>query len=436
MLKNILNINNLIKRYRTVLNEGMWPLFGNIFYVVINFFTIKIITNLIKPESYGKANLVLGIFFLINSLVFGPLMVAHNRVYFDYLKKSMSLWFKDQFKYLIIKFIFLIILIYLIISLIFLTSGNNIYIYYSIPISFLAITTSFFAAKTNYLEAHKQQKKLAIVNSLQKLLYPLIVLIFVNLIFDQTIIIIIAQALSILIAIFVLQPPKISNNFINPTLNEADEKKEINKSLLSFGWYLPAGYFVMWLLTTSDRYFIEHFRTLKEVGTYSLNYGLWSMPFLIINGWLEVWTRPHIYKSASEENWGFVIKIILRRLAFAILLCPLLLFFYYFFSELISKLLLNESYRLSKSFILIIAVAHFFQVIGYSILPVFLASKRLKINFIAIFLAALINIVLNIYLIPQFGLVGAAISTLVGYIIWVVILSIGALQLKNNLISH
>jgi O-antigen/teichoic acid export membrane protein len=159
------------------------------------------------------------------------------------------------------------------------------------------------------------------------------------------------------------------------------------------------------------------------------------MPFLILNNWLEVWTRPHIYNSASKDDWHTVVKIIRRRIYFASLLCLLIILTYYFLSEFLVNILLNDTYRLSKLFILLIAIAHLFQVIGYSILPIFLAAKKLKTNLIAVFLAATVNIILNIFLIPKFGLLGAALSTMIGYSVWVFILSIGAVMLKKVLLT-
>jgi O-antigen/teichoic acid export membrane protein len=426
---------NQVRRNKGIIAEGMWPFGGNILNVILNFFTIKIVTHFITPDNYGKATLVLGIFFLVNSLLFGPLMVAHNRIYFDYLKVSLSYWYQRNIKVIIIKFILVIIIIYSIVSLIYFWQNNSLYLNYILPIFLLAFITPFFTEKTNYLEAHKQQKKLAVLNSIQKLLYPIIIIFFLFLIDDQTIIIIVAQGLSILITVFIFKTPGSIDSSNNPAQNNTPSKKELNQSLLSFGWYLPVGYFIMWLLTTSDRYLIEQFRTINEVGIYALNYGLWSMPFLILNNWLEVWTRPHIYNSASKDDWHTVVKIIRRRIYFASLLCLLIILTYYFLSEFLVNILLNDTYRLSKLFILLIAIAHLFQVIGYSILPIFLAAKKLKTNLIAVFLAATVNIILNIFLIPKFGLLGAALSTMIGYSVWVFILSIGAVMLKKVLLT-
>ncbi len=434
-IKSILS--RLLILNKNILIEGFWPLVSNFTIIILNILTIKIITNFVSSDNYGKANLTIGILLLLNSLIIGPLMVAHNRLYFNYINKSKVKWYKKYFKTIIIKGIIIVLSLYLFIALFYYINGNKLYITYFTPLILLGIVTPFFSEKTDYIEAHRQQKKLAFINNFQKLLYPLLVFLLISFSLNQITSFILAQSLSFLIVILFVRESKESLELQRAEkldgYNQKEEIKELYKEILSFGWYLPLGNFLMWLLTTSDRYFLDHFRSAHEVGIYALNYGLWSMPFLILNGWLEVWTRPHIYDKASKNEWTKLKNIIIKRLMLGSFLGFVIIIIIFISANIISHLLLSHDYIIDNKIIVLIIIAHFFQMVGYSILPIYISGKNLKNNFIALLFAASFNFVFNLVLIPEYGLYGAAFSTLIGYIIWSTILAIGLFNFKNKL---
>src|SRR5260370_511531 len=71
-------------------------------------------------------------------------------------------------------------------------------------------------------------------------------------------------------------------------------------------------------MATSDRYFIEHYRTTREVGIYAINYGLWSVPYLSLNAWLEVLVRSRMFERAEKKDWKGVRRLALVRLGLAL----------------------------------------------------------------------------------------------------------------------
>ena len=44
-----------------------------------------------------KPSLLLGVAAVLNGLLIGPLMTAHLRLYFDYLKKGLGVWYVNIF---------------------------------------------------------------------------------------------------------------------------------------------------------------------------------------------------------------------------------------------------------------------------------------------------------------------------------------------------
>ena len=87
--------------------------------------------------------------------------------------------------------------------------------------------------------------------------------------------------------------------------------------------------------------------------------------------------------------------------------------------------MLGKHYWIGSRLMIYIAMAHLFMAIGYSVLPVFLAGKQPMMILLATSVAAISNIAINLVAIPNYGIIGAAIGTLISYIVWAGILVSG-----------
>ncbi len=360
-------------------------------------------------------------------------MVVHLRLYFDYLHRNLGPWYVRVFNTLFAVGGAGALLIYCVVALVFAWKGTPAYWDYVGPVSLLIVIQPYLSGATNYLEAHREQRKLAVFNVSQRLLPPIFLLLLLATAVPQTTAVIVSQVAGGLFLIFTIRTPRSSNvSSIGPD-SEGTELRNLINSITAFGWELPIGYVVMWLVTTSDRYIIQHFMTLHDVGLYAMNYGIWSMPYLMLNGVLEIMTRSSVYESAARSDWGGVQNILLWRSAVALLLGLAGTCLLYFLANPIGAAILGEQYRIDRQFVIIIALAHCFCILGYSILPVFLAAKRSQMIMWSSVAAAICNLSLNWFVIPTFGLTGAALATLLTYMLWSAILWGGGYYLKNSL---
>ena len=415
------------------LSDASWSLAGNVLSVLTGLAVVKIITSLVVTRDYGQASLVMGVVALLNGLLVGPLMTAHLRVYFDYLERGMGRWFAKMFNRVLSVAGMVILLLYAFIALIFNLTGNTTYWELLIPVSILILAQPYLSTLTNYLESHRRQKELAIVNVLHKVVYPLFLILLLETTILPVNVIIISQGLAILFVLAVFRVPKAQKESNKWPEDKLKELGTLRNSIVEFGWALPLGYFVMWFVTTGDRYLIEHFSTLENVGIYAINYGFWSMPYIMLNGWLEILTRPLLYDKAAKNNWEGVKKIILQRTVFGLFVSVIGTFALYMLGESIAAIMFGKHYWVSRELMMIIAVAHCFYVVGYSIVPLFLAGKKSKTILLATSVAAVINFVINLIFIPTYGIVGAALTTLLTYVVWVSVLAGGAYLYMRDL---
>ena len=389
---------------------------------------VKIAAIWIPSDQYGEASLVLGVVVLLNSLLIGPLMTAHMRVYFDYRERGLEHWFARLFA----KICFVVAVIcggiYIVIAGGWWTFGSPQLIKMAFPAILLIILQAFMSLATNYLEAHRLYFKLALINTGLKLMQVPALLLLLAMPFSSASAVIGAQALAIVPLLFWSRGIHAKGPVAAVPPPEVKAVREVIREFAAFGVALPLGYLVSWVLSTSDRYLVAHFMTTEDVGIYAMNYGFWSLPYLMLNAWLEILTRPRIYQKASKGDWRGMRYILAGRigLAFGLGLVGSVLLM--LIGEDLSISILGQKYQTDWGVPTCIGIAHLCLIVGYAASPAFLATKKMNVILYSTLTAAITNLVLNLLLIPQLGLLGAALSTLAAYFLWatiVVILAVG-----------
>ncbi len=191
-------------------------------------------------------------------------------------------------------------------------------------------------------------------------------------------------------------------------------RRDIATNLLSFGLPLVSNFVSVWILQLSDRYLLSHFASLAQVASYSVAYSLGGLLGVVILSPFSLAWPSAMFAVAKRDDASRVYRTIFRWYsmlllvsAFALSLASTVVFNVFFPPAYFSAAPVIPIVTLS---ILFYAVYNFFNT-GVSI--------RRKTWFAVLFttIAAVINIVFNLLLIPQFGALGAAESTLLAYII-------------------
>ena len=404
-------------------SDAIWSLSGNILSLIAGLAVVKIVTNFVQAEEYGQASLVLGVLALLNSFLAGPLMTVHMRIYFDYLERQLGRWYREAFKRIVVLLSLFVFIIYISIASVYSLGGNALYLKFFLPIALVIALQPRFDVFKIYLESHREQRHLAFVNILHKVVYPAFLLLLLMATLSPVNALLLAHGCALCVPLLIFRAPAVPQASTRWPDDEAAERRQLTQAIRTFGWALPLGSLVMWVLTTSDRYLIAHFLSEKEVGIYAMNYGFWSLPYAMLNGWLEVLTRPLLYDRAAKEDWQGVQGILLKRSCFGFGVSLLGTVTCYLCGNFIAHIMLGGNYWVGNALMLCIAGAHCFYVLGYSILPLFLANKCSQAILLATALAAIANVIANIFFIPVYGLLGAAYGTLIAYLVWDIVLA-------------
>jgi O-antigen/teichoic acid export membrane protein len=185
------------------------------------------------------------------------------------------------------------------------------------------------------------------------------------------------------------------------------------------------------LLNLGDRYLIQYYLGSRSVGLYSAAYNLtnylsdifkYPVLYAIFPIYMEVWTNEGKEKTQlflSRTLTYFLLAIIPVTFGFVAISKELMIF------------LASEKY--GQSYVLIPYILIGLTI--YSTHGVLSAglhiSKKTPIIAALVGACLLLNIVLNILLIPRHGIVGAAIATLIAYTIYIVALTICSFRLLS-----
>ncbi len=186
------------------------------------------------------------------------------------------------------------------------------------------------------------------------------------------------------------------------------------KSALIYSLPIIPNLLSAFILNVSDRIFIEKYIDLKSLGIYSLGYQL-AGGLAVIGGAFYGAYNPMFFRIAnSEKEKKGYLKIVQDNYHLIIIF---LHFLALLFAEELFILLIDskfhESYQIFQLTLLAYLITSIFDVLGLS----FSQDKKMSVLMNVVIIGALINILLNYYLIPIYGMYGASYATIISFLI-------------------
>lgn len=206
---------------------------------------------------------------------------------------------------------------------------------------------------------------------------------------------------------------------------------EILKQLMEIGLPLFPSFIIYWILNSSDRLMITNMLGNHQTGIYAIGTKVASASYLIYTAFAGGWQYFAFSTMKEKDQVKNNSKVFeyLGVLSFigAAFMCSISLnFFEIFFKGEYIKGYIVAPYLFLGPLLLML-----FQVIGNQ----FLVVKKTWPSMLILTFGALVNIALNLWLIPTLGIEGASIATVLGYSIAVLVCSIVLIKLKLMVIS-
>lgn len=195
------------------------------------------------------------------------------------------------------------------------------------------------------------------------------------------------------------------------------------KQLLRLGFPYIFSTISIWTLEVSDRFLLNHFIGEAAVGIYSLAYRFANLFVVFLLNPSALFWQPYFFSYNAEKTREEVKRLLNRSLIyFFVISC----FLYLIISlgsgdvlRIITSLFgANDEYLRSVSLIPLLTLGPFFYLLSRQASNALLVAKKPEFTAIAACIAAALNVGLNFIFIPLWGTIGAAITTVLAYLLF------------------
>jgi len=403
MINKILKRVHLAKDLTELLKHAKNYVSAEIFSKGLVFITLPIFTSLMSPYEYGIMSVFISFSgFLVIIFGFG-IRGAIGRYYYEESDDFFE-FYSTNFWFVLIASLGLVFLV--------LIFREEIFNFLNIPYGMIyfalgiAIPQILYEIYQSYLRAAKNSKKVSSLNVIFALTSTTLAVIMMYQLSDERYY---AKAIGHAVGIIIMLI--ITIRYLRNDIKFIIEAKHLKYSLI-FGLPIVVHLLSQNILSMSDQIIINQLVGSSETGLYSVAYKIGMIQIIISMGILNSWTP--IFFEKLKENKITDINELAKKYALIITLVATSLIL---FSQEIISILVTSEYHEALIIIPIIVVSYYFFFM-YTMYVIYAFYEK-KTKNIALFtiITGVINIVLNYMLIPEYGYIASAWTTLASYCI-------------------
>ncbi|WP_411169865.1 lipopolysaccharide biosynthesis protein [Clostridium sp. MB05] len=399
-LINVIKKNNLLK-------SSILYTVGSLLIKGINFFTFPIFSRMLSPGEYGSFNIFTVWVGFIS--VFGGLQlnssIAKGRVKFN----------KKEYDELIITIISFTTTVFGVLTLISILFSKTISEHMGLNSNLILLATiqSFFSCIISIYSIHliqnKEDKKCLTISFVVTILNVVISFLLVLLMkHNKYIGLVLGGVLSNLLIGSIV--------YFKATRGKLFITKKCLKYALKLSVPVIPHVLSQQVLINADRIFIERYIGNEAVGIYGFIYNIGMVVNLLWGGINNAWI-PWYFDNLKENNIYEINKMIKKYIN----IFTLIVISFMIVIPEIGKMFAPSSYWQGIKLIPIIILSYYCSFLyNFSVNLEFYVEKVIYIP-IGTIIAGGVNVLLNIILIPKYGMVAASITTLVSYIVLFII---------------
>lgn len=371
-----------------------------------NAIIVPVYTSLLSPEEYGLYSLSIALLSFL-CIIFSDWVGLSGLRFFKHHQMT-----QDMPKYLTTLVTILISNIFLMFVFAFIFR-HNFYSFFNIPAKYflailvLIIPVAIRALLFQLLRAQLKSMSFTLSTIINQFLTILLSVFFIKFFHLGAMSLLLGMGVSIsLIDLLLIYQSNILSWF-------RLQKIEWHSVLPIFKYGIPiaATSLSAWIINQSNKFVMNSIHGFSEVGIVGVAYGL-TLPLLMtIFSIITVAAIPRIINMYEERI--DVRPLISRFTGYYILIAlPVIIVISLYASDYVQMLSSNDKFQIAFKLIPYFAFGTFFMALtDYTTLQYHLANKT-YIEFIIKLTSGIANIILNILLIPEMGLVGVGIATL------------------------
>lgn len=188
-------------------------------------------------------------------------------------------------------------------------------------------------------------------------------------------------------------------------------KTELRRILSFSAPYIPAAVSLI-LLDMTDRVFIAKYLSVEQLGIYGLGAKFPAVLTLLVSGF-GMALGPLVMESYQQETTKIKLNQLLKSYLTAGGICVLILALFSYETLIVFT---NKNYYPAKTVMPLLYFVSFLNGLSmFNTIGLFI-SKKMHLSAISTACFTLLNVGLNFYLVPRFGILGAAVSTLISFL--------------------
>lgn len=386
---------------------------GNGIVMIIGFISTPIITRMIIPEEFGKGAMFTTITGLIIVIITLGRDQSYIRYYNDEKEHNRGKLLRESIKLPLI----LNLILGLILMVFYKPVSNMIVGESSFIIVLLMVLHSAFSIIANFALLNIRMKQKGKLYSLFQVVNKVSYLVFIGILFmvfrDSYMTVVLATIISTLVmgGAAILNDRKQLLNF------KVDEELNTKSSdLLKYGTPFLFSMSIIWIFQSIDKISLRVFSSLEEVGLYTGAMTIIALLNIVQSTFTTFWTPVAYNQYAKEpENHGFFIEIneIVSMIMLLISIVVIAL-------KDVIILFLGKDYAGAQFIFPFLVLMPIMYTISETTVIGINFSKNTKYHINVAVVSAITNIIGNLILVPKLGAKGAAISTGLSYIVFLI----------------
>jgi O-antigen/teichoic acid export membrane protein len=187
------------------------------------------------------------------------------------------------------------------------------------------------------------------------------------------------------------------------------------KEYLAYGLPIIPVNVASWVISSSDRYIVGYFLGVASVGIYSAGYSIGQIPLMFAS--ILGFVLPPALSKLYDEGRMEEVKTHLRySLKYLLALTIPFVFGAVILAEPVLRIFSTAEIAAEGYFVVpLVALSILFACVNSVIYMILVLAKKTKLLGAIFIIAALVNLGLNILVVPHLGILGAAITTLIAY---------------------
>ncbi len=403
-----------------IAREGAWLAGAQLVGASAALVSIRILTELLVPEEFGRLTLIVGLSGLMFALSIRPMLQSTLRFYADWKQRGTGEALRSGASIAMLAVGALVSLILMIAAFLFAPGfGENWTV--GLAIAALFATESVRTFEQDFFNAARRQMQAALVLMADACLRPLGAVVAVTLwnpTADAAVLGYVAGSLVVVTSTWWFSQREgaatsvLSRGLVflrDPSL--AEERSRLSQYAIPL---VPVA-LLIWFNGLGERYIIGGILGLAEAGLYAGAYGLVSRPFLMLGTATEMLMRPILIEAVASQDSSQrrTAKRIWLQLVVAGSVIGLVSF--YMLAGLVSEIFLARDYRQVEDLMRWIALGYLFYNVSSVYMGFCFVFNEPRAVLTASFATSATMILILAPLLERHGLLGAALATPIYY---------------------